>query len=124
MSTDHVSNLDIEALYKKTLLELNALVRARGINCSPNYMGCYSYNLLKVETDHYEVRRWVRNDSKVSEDFNNGVEKFAIYSIMAGGGYWYNIYGEDEAKKQVETLNKRHLICALLSNDPKNPVCI
>lgn len=113
----------IEELYQLSIPELLKMAQEKGINFPDNYILPYTYKYLGVY-DYIEYKGSLRNYKKHYPTYEEYYEKCKIYAIRCRDFHWYSIISEDDAKLEVENLNKRHLIVAMESTNPKFPVLI
>jgi hypothetical protein len=121
----HPCNIPSEELYKRSTLELLTLARAVGVNFPVNYHLPYEVSRHSVNSDN--LYRYNIEDHNEAWEHAKTV-RFAgmmnLYSIMCRGSCVTNFFDKIKAEEFKDTRNKRHVIIAMLSNDPKHPVLI
>lgn len=119
----HVIQADLYSLNTARLLEM---ARAKGVRFPINYV--LPYTVQGINTIDRD-RAWEYNlqDSKDIPEYiakNPDASYLPMFTVLAQGNPFRNFLLQDNAQKDAELLNKRHIIVAMSSSDPRYPVLI
>jgi hypothetical protein len=114
-----------DPLYDLSCDELLNMAREKGIKFPLNYQLPYNHQgYIKRTPFDARFKYGVRNDKELREAEERGADLVEVVTIRHYQNPWYNIFGRVEAKKQINDLNKRHLIVAMQSENPNFPVLL
>jgi hypothetical protein len=114
-----------DPLYDLSCDELLNMAREKGVKFPLNYQLPYNHQgYIKCTPFDARFKYGVRNDRELREAEERGAERIEMVTIRHYQNPWYNIFGITEAKKQINDLNKRHIIVAMMSENPNFPVLL
>lgn len=114
---DHLYNLSCD--------ELLNMAREKGVKFPLNYQLPYNHQgYIKCTPFDARFKYGVRNDKELREAEERGADLVEVVTIRYYQNHWYNIFGRVEAKKQINDLNKRHIIVVMMSENPAFPVLL
>lgn len=121
----HPCNVSSEELYKRTTQELLVLARTAGVKFPINYPLPYTVSSHKVNSDKL-YRYNIEDHSEAWEHYRNhpNTPMMELHSILCRQSCVTNFFNKERAEEFKDLRNKRHIICAMKSNDPNFPVLI
>jgi hypothetical protein len=122
----HVVQADLYSLNIERLLDM---ARSKGVNFPIGYVLPYIIVEGKGDTDRFYrygledlPKTWEETKAFIGEPGEN--KKFTMFSVKCRTNYFRNFLVKANAEKDCESLNKRHVIVAMQSDNPKFPVLI
>ncbi len=112
----------LDHLYSLSTDELLEMARAKGFKFPKPYQLPYSY---RFHIENRDEIRWGGLEDFCEYENVKHLDRIHIHCVIANGmGAWRFYLKKESCERDILFLNKRHIIVAMSSNDPRYPVLI